>query len=172
MKPGIAHLINIFSPEMLGTQLAARFALAASNLAFPANNDAILVPLCLPYPALVKRLYIGNGNAAGQNVDVGIYTADFTLITSIGSTAQTGNSVPQFFDIADKWLSPAQYYVAVASNSTSSSWRRVNVTIAHLPFFGMAKMATAFPLPATITPASITAAFVPLVGLEIGGTLI
>lgn len=160
-RPGICTL----SPEMLGI-----FAISnSSNLAWPAANDAIFVPLALSRPILAKRLYIANGSVASGNLDLGIYTFDGARIVSAGSTAQSGTTAIQFLDITDTYLSPGRYYLAAAMNGTTGAMRRFNYAVIRQQMLGVYKMATAFPLPATATFATPTASAIPLIGVDLGG---
>lgn len=159
--------ISTQSPEALGY-----FFIASSGVAaFPASNDAIFVPFTIERPALVKRLFSVNGNVTSGNIDMGIYTSDGGRIVSIGSTAQAGTTTKQFFDITDTYLSPGQYYMAVAMNNTTGTLRRFNITVLRQQHFGVLKMATAFALPAAATFATVTAAYIPSIGMELVGIL-
>lgn len=161
--------ISTFSSESLG---GLESALGSSNsVAWPATNDAIFVPFTLSCPILVKRLFAGNGNVASGNMDVGIYTYSGAKIISAGSVAQSGTVTLQFFDIADTYLSPEIYYMGMAINNTSATVRRCNITVIRERHYGVVKMASAFPLPATAVFATMTASIVPLLGMDLGGTL-
>lgn len=138
-----------------------------SSGAFPAANDALLVPFCLNQSALIKRLFAINGGTASGNIDMGIYAESGAKIVSIGSTAQSGTTTVQFFDITDTFLGPGRYYIAVAMDNTTGTLFRANPSVARLQTLGMAKQATAFALPTSITFATVTALYLPLIGAEI-----
>lgn len=159
--------ISTFSIEMQEVSVLA----APASAAWPAANDALFMPLVLFRPALVKRLFVANGATAGNNVDMGIYSADGSKIVSIGSTAQAGTSVLQFFDIADTYLSPGQYYLALAFDGTTATIKRISLAVIRLKQMGVMKMASAFALPAAATFATVTSSVFPLCGLDLGGTL-
>lgn len=137
------------------------------SLAFPAANDALFVPFVLQAATLIKRLFSINGGTASGNIDVGVYSEDGTLISSAGSTAQAGTNDLQFFNVTDFILGPGRYYLAVAKNDTTGTLIRMNIPAIRCSVLGMAKQATAFPLPATATFATVTAAYLPLIGAEI-----
>jgi hypothetical protein len=134
---------------------------------FPASNDAIFVPLYLSQATLVKRLFSSNGSAVSGNIDVGIYTENGARITSSGSTAQSGTSTLQFFDITDIVLGPGRYYLAVAMDNTTGTLFRVNPTLLHVIKTGVVKQASAFALPASATLVTATASYIPMIGIEI-----
>lgn len=162
-----APTINTLNGDFAITVGAAGGGSTPSSAAFPAANDAIFVPVHIKQATLIKRLFCSNGGTASGNVDVGIYTEDGARIVSSGSTAQAGTTVPQFFDITDFILGPGRYYFAVAMDNGTGTLFRANITALRLSAIGMAKMATAFPLPATATLATVTAAFLPLIGAEV-----
>jgi hypothetical protein len=139
-----------------------------SSGAFPASNDALFVPVVIKQTVLIKRLFSLNGATASGNIDVGIYSEDGSRIVSSGSTAQSGTSIPQFFDITDLVITPGRYYFAVAMNNTTGTLFRVTTgVIARFQCLGLAKQATAFALPATATFATITAVYFPVIGAEV-----
>lgn len=160
--------IHTLSPEMLGAAIRGTVGLTG---AWPASNDAIFVPLTLSRPVLVKRLFSHNGNTIAGNIDMGIYTVDGARIVSNGSTAQAGNSVLQFFNITDTYLSPGNYYLACAKNDASGRVARYQPSLGRLQSYGVMKMATAFALPASATFATVTATYLPSIGLEMVGAL-
>lgn len=160
-------VLNTFSTDIGVTGGALTGGSTPASSAYPAANDALFVPIYLVQNTSIKRLFAINGSAVSGNIDVGIYTADGALIFSSGSTAQSGTNQPQFFDIADWILSPGRYYFAVALDNTTGTLFRANYSLARLKALGMAKMASAFPLPATATLATVTDLYLPLIGAEI-----
>lgn len=157
-------LLSCASPEaMLPTQ-GATYATFASAV-WPTGNRAILWPFRLNAAQLATLLWLANGAVVSGNVDLGIYAPDFTRIVSTGSTAQTGTSAIQTFNIADTLLGPGDFYLAVTlDNGTGTVYRTANNAVSSRSA-GMIQQAAAFPLPATLTPALIGSAFLPLSGL-------
>lgn len=139
---------------------------SAGNAAWPAANDALFIPFSIDKPIIVKRMYSMNGNVAGNNIDLGIYTMGGARIVSIGTTAQSGTSTVQFFDITDTYLSPGSYYMAVAASGTTATFRRFNPSIILLQQMGVMKATSSFVLPSSVTLTTVTAAYVPEIGLE------
>lgn len=164
--------INTFSEEAIGTELTSLAGgLTPGGGAYPAINDALFVPFISRQSILVTRLFCINGATASGNVDVGIYSETGTRIVSSGSTAQSGTSVAQFFNVTDTPLGPGRYYMAVAMDTIGGTLFRANSTVVVLQMAGVAKQATAFPLPATATIATVTSGFLPAIGLELGALL-
>ena len=160
--------LHTFSDEAIGTAVVA---LTGGNTpaaaVWPAANDALFIPFALAQSVLLKRLFVINGATASGNVDAGLYADDGTRIVSSGSTAQSGTSAPQFFDITDIIISPGRYYLAVAMDTTGGTLFRSNPSVIREQQIGMAKQASAFPLPATATFATVTALYLPCVGAEV-----
>lgn len=138
-----------------------------SSGAFPAANDALFMPLILQQATLVKRLFSMNGATVSGNIDVGIYSEDGARIVSSGSVAQAGTTDLQFFDITDLMLGPGRYYLAVAMDNATGTLIRATAGLVRLQAIGMAKQASAFPLPATATFATVTATYLPIIGGEV-----
>lgn len=162
-----SSFISTFSLESPGVDMAAITGGGTpSSGAWPAANDAILVPIYIQQNTNITRLWVVNGAAASGNMDVGIYTADGSLITSSGSTAQSGTNALQFFNIADVVLSPGAYYIACSIDGTGGTVFRSNLSVVRLQEAGAVKGTSAMPLPATLTFATVTAGLYPLMGIE------
>lgn len=155
-------LINTF-----GGDLSTSIKVTPAATTFPVANDAIFVPFYLHQATLIKRLFCSNGTVVSGNVDVGIYTEDGALIVSSGSVAHAGTSDLQFFDVTDIVLGPGRYYMAIAMDNTTGTIFRANLSVSQQRSLGMAKQASAFPLPASATLAVVTSGFLPLIGAEI-----
>lgn len=145
---------------------------SAASATYPAANRALLVPFHIEMPILITLLLSANGATASGNIDVGIYSADFTRIVSAGSTAQSGTNAAQTFNIADVILGAGDYYLAVAMDNTTGTLFRQNLGVQPTRRAGVLQMASAFPLPATITPATIASSYLPIIALRQGGTAV
>ena len=161
--------INTASWESVGPSIAALALAAPTSTAWPTANRAIYVPFTLRAPLTVVKLFSGNGSALSGNIDMGIYNAAGTRLVSKGSTAHAGASL-QSFDITDTLLIAGQYYMAVALDNATGAlcrWTATSPVSADVAW-GVATEASAFPLPATATFASMTAlaaVYIPLIGL-------
>lgn len=164
--------IHPFSVEGIAIPLGSQTGGSTpGSAAWPAANDAIFVPFVIQYPVLIKRLFSLNGGTASGNIDVGIYTQDGILIISAGSTAQSGTNTAQFFNVTDFILTPGRYYFACAKDDTTGTVFRANLSVIRNQCIGVAKMASAFPLPATATLATPTSGNLPVMGAEVYGLL-
>lgn len=140
--------------------------------AWPAANRAILIPVEIAVPRLVKQLAWLNGATASGNVDVGIYDLAGNRIVSGGGVAQTGTQTLQVSNIADTLLLPGVYFMALAMDGTTGTARRINtISSTWLTVGGIRQASTAYPLPSTVTLAAPASAFVPLVCLAFQATL-
>ena len=158
-------IINPWSLESMGVFLLHLAGTAIHNFAsaaWPSANRAIFIPFHLDEPTIITAIGVPNGATATGNFDVGIYDVAGTKIVSSGSTAQAGTSAIQTVDITDTLIGPGDFYMAIAMDGTSGTMYSTNSpAVSHLRMAGMLQMASAFPLPATATFATITSAYVP-----------
>lgn len=154
--------------ESMGQAIVTIGNLAVSNAlsaAWPAANTALYIPFYLPGPILVVKLFSLNGAAVSGNIDMGIYDEKGTRMVSAGSTVQTGTSTIQEFDVTDTIIGPGLFYLAVALDNATGTLFRASLGSTYLKAMGMQQQATAFPLPATATFASVSNANIPCVAL-------
>lgn len=160
---------TIWTGSLDGLGVGTRAPLAGSaqfaSVAWGTANLAILVPIFVRFRYPVRNLFVYNFATVAGNVDVGIYTDDLARLFSTGSTAQAGASAMQFF-AADLILTPGMYYLAMASSSTTATYAAAAVgTATRERYLGLLQQATALPLPASITPAAVANARIPLIGI-------
>lgn len=139
-------------------------------------NLAILVPITIDQPVTAFQLWSSSTAQRVGNVDVGIYRSDFTRIISTGSVAT--NTAPGLgliiTDVADTVLDRGLYYLAWATNNATPSFN--NMSSSFFPVsraasaLGIYSMASAFPLPATVTPAVTTTSSIPYCGIAVRAT--
>lgn len=166
--------ITPWSMESLGQALAAGGGTAypGASTVYPVANTAYFIPFILTKPFTSVKMAQLNGGTVSGNIDVGIYDDKGTRLVSIGSTAQSGINNWQSFDITDILLGPGKFFLAVAMDNTTATLFRGTVTnAAFLSCLGQREMASAFPLPATVTFATMVSAYIPAVLLT-GRTLI
>lgn len=164
--PGVSFvppLLGTASPlsGLLGETACMSQEAMATAVAFPAANRAIYLPVEVPELVTVYQIAALLSTASG-NFDAGIYDEEGTRLASVGSTA-AANGV-QAYNIADTVLKPGLYYLAVASDNTTTKLTGTNAWPAlQLQSLGVRQEAAAFPLPATATFANPTTAFFPVV---------
>lgn len=162
--------IHTYSIEAIGQavfNLGAVSMANATSQAWPTANLAIFVPFFVSKPITFSTLFTYNGATASGNIDIGVYDSAGTKIVSSGSTAQAGTSAIQTFSVTSTQIGAGQYYLALALSSTLGTIFNNPLTSAsHARSTGMAQQATALPLPATATFASITNGTIPYFGLS------
>ena len=168
LKPRVTIFTG--SIESLGLEITASgTSLVGAGFAsatYPTANLALFIPFVVTEPIVAVQLWCINGAAVSGNVDMGIYDVAGTKLVSIGSTAQSGTSVMQAFNITDTQLGTGRYFLAIALDNTTGTLTRATTPAVYLSAFGMAEMGTAFALPATATFAAVTNAYIPLIGLS------
>ncbi len=139
---------------------------APASATWPVANEALFIPFRIAEPILVQQLFWQNGATVTGNMDVGIYSVDGTRLISSGSTAMSGANVIQAVDVTDTLIGAGVYYFALVGNSAANCTTfRKNPSLNQLKCHGMASQTASFPLPATVTLASLTQGYVPIVGL-------
>ena len=166
--PVMPHVVTPWShPNGFGFANNGAAETTCGGATWPANNDAIFVPVRVTERCLVKVLFAFNGGTASGNIDVGIYTPDGIRIVSVGGVAQSGTSAPQNFDITDTVLDVGDFLIALALSSTVGTVFRTATGLEFVKGLGCYKVASAYPLPATVTLATPDAAYVPLFGFTL-----
>lgn len=125
-------------PERLGSQLTSERvltltspefscapalpALDAVNAAWWSASDPLAYPFRLSRAAVVKRLGWVNSSSAGGGVDLGIYSASWARLVSVGTTTASGASAWQWTDVTDTPLNAntLYYLVYVRDNTTAN----------------------------------------------------
>lgn len=119
-------------------------------------NTAYFVPIAIRYPITITSLWIANGAVVSGNFDVGLYTPDGRRIVSTGSTVQTGINTIQNIPITAITIGAGQYYIGTAMDNTTGRLFSFNPTSSvWAANCGSYKQATAFPLPASATFATM-----------------
>ena len=161
--------IATFSPESIGGSFAPQFT---TSFAWPSANLAIYIPVEIYEPVTVVKMAVNNGSVVSGNIDVGIYDALGNKLASAGSTAQTGTSAIQIFDITDTLLLPGLYYMAVALDNTTGTLAGFQSGTAQvLEGAGLFQQASAFALPSPATYAAMAQTVVPLVSMSLKSTI-
>lgn len=118
-------------------------------------NRSYFTPFYLPAPAMLRRIGWGNGATSSGNVDAGLFRYDGTRLRTTGSTPQAGSDAIQTVDVVDIECPPGLYYMAIAFDNTTGNIRCISSTARILSSFGVFQQ-SAFPLPSTFTPATLT----------------
>jgi len=136
------------------------------------GSTAIFIPFRIAEPFVAINLWLFNGSVVNGNIDLGIYDVRAERIVSTGSTPQAGVSAIQAIAISALLLKPGVYYMALAiDNITARTQRTSTGNICDGRTQGLAQMAAAFPLPATVVLASLTTTNLPIMGLTLRSTV-
>lgn len=133
--------------------------------AWPAANMAFYIPFEVYHT--IKLTFAGyRNNTATGNIDLGVYDAHGTRLVSTGSTAIPGSNVLHSVAISVT-LTPGIYYMAMAYDGTGNISRYASSsTLQRFITTGCYQQASAFPLPATATFATLTNNYIPTMGLS------
>jgi hypothetical protein len=158
-------VISTMTPFVLGgASLGPGFG---STTAVQVANRAVLVPFVINQPHTVAAFFYYCVTGGGSNhQDIGVYSNSFSRLCSTGSiVSPTGQAIvaPSGGTIT---LQPGQYYLAFVSDSATPSFLRLQASLAILQVTGIHEMASAFPLPTSITPALPTGAGFPVFGFS------
>jgi hypothetical protein len=157
--PGLSVTPLFFGTHMLQFCAAQRTSsianLSVASGTWTAANDALFLPIYVPFPYPVKRVWWINGTMEG------------TRIYSTSSTAGSGNSAPQYVTPTAFILNPGSYYFALAldNNTANRITGSTALSVGACRLSGLLKQTSAFPLPATMTPEAITASFYTYIGV-------
>lgn len=156
------------SPEAIGLGIRMGSASGPASAAWPSADLAILVPVTLTRAQSMDaiRAVLANGATASGNFDIGLYDESYARVASLGSTGQSGTSVPQLTPVSWRF-GKGRWYMALAMDGNVGTVASIgSFTAGTLAALGCLQMASAFPLPATITPAVCTQSILPIFGLS------
>lgn len=143
---------------------------AAASAVFPVAKRVVYVPVYLGQAMTLTKIWWLNGATVGtNNVDCGIYNAAAGLPTSkviaSGSTLSANANVVQSVDVADTFLAPGMYFLAITLDGTTATLYRTNPNLPFEKVFGMCQETTgSFGLPTTATPIATSTAYLPVFG--------
>jgi hypothetical protein len=152
--PSFVNTFSLFAPGLYRGHVIAG-GLAPAQITWVANL-AVFMPVNLPWPYPVRRVFWANGGTvAASNADFGIYNWDGVRLYSTGSTALSGASAMQTTDPTDFVLPAGRYYFAYnCDNTTARAYGTTALTTIMLRQTGVLQQAVgAVTLPATMASA-------------------
>jgi hypothetical protein len=139
-----------------------------SDAVWNTANRAFFIPFIVTEPVTVVKMWLQNAGVVSGNFDIGIYSEAYARLVSSGSTAQAGTDVLQEVNIADTALTPGRYYMALCFDNTTARVLSSSTSAARLKSWGLFQQDVgAVTLPATATPAAMTAAYIPNFGISL-----
>lgn len=165
--------VSSCSPESLSPVMGASGGAAFSSASnTPTANCIKYIPFTLRETVTVYKLWWHNGANVAGNVDVGIYDANGTRITSSGVTAQSGTNSIQSVTLGTPIsIGPGSFYLAALETSTSGRLAMNSTGVEIIKTWGVLEQLSTSPLPATATFGTPTIALTPLVGFSTIPTL-
>lgn len=165
-QPGLPLILSIGMESMVGRS-ARLSSFTAASAAWPSANRAYLIPFSIDAPFKVARVFAYNGGTASGNFDIGVYDRYGGLITSIGSTAQSGTSSIQQVSIGSPpTLEPGIYCMAISRSNTTATNFRAAAPQNILTAAGMRQRDSSVPLPSTFDSfASMATDYLPVFGI-------
>lgn len=148
---------NPFTPNLhdsIAFQSAASAEGTVANGA-PTANLALYIPCTFPRPLTLVALQFVGGNTTG-NYDIGFYAPDLSAVARKGSTAAA--VAVYSLSLGNYRVTPGKtYYAACVANNTASRFRGYNALVTDfMAASGYAAEASALPLPANMTPVTLT----------------
>lgn len=127
---------------------------AFASQTWPTANKALYIPVIFPCETFAYSLSFLGNNATG-NYDIGFYDPNYNALYRKGSTPNAAAILTLTFGADVRVVPGRQYWAAIVFSSSSSGyWRAAGVgSVTGFYAIGFADQASAFPLPATMTPA-------------------
>ncbi len=170
-----APVITLASRHAMGGNVRYAAAGAPASGVSPwsdAANCLLAFPFTIEAPTTFYKGFWVNGSSAGGNSEVGIWDVNYNKITTTGSQAESGNSVPQAFALAATIiLPPGRYYAGMAHSATTTNqvfrWSVATTGISLWQAMGCWRQSgiTLGSLAATATPGDMSNIAFPLFGL-------
>ena len=113
----VTHSIDTFNS---GARFTGRQT--SSNTTWDTANRAIYVPIVVPHPVVVRKLWFGNNVTATGNYDLGLYDASGNKILSRGSTVKPASSTEAVWDCTDTVIGGGIYYMALNSDTATDGF--------------------------------------------------
>lgn len=161
-------IISALSEESLGARACRNIPLgAAASLTWVANL-AVFTPFSIARPMLVREFVWYNGSVGAANIDCGVYDPLGNRLFSLGSTAQSGTSVPQQSStLTDVTLAPGDYYLAFSCSGTTNTVGGWAPAAPLAAAFGVGQVALgSVTLTSTATIVPLTNALMPAVAIN------
>lgn len=155
-------VVSTFSFEGLGYDRSSGGGVGSGAVS---GSVALYVPIEILQPSTFNSAMWCNGAGTSGTVEVGVYTDNWTLLTSTGAVAQSGANTAQRASMTSFTLRPSRYYLAFVCSSVIATFIGHSVSQKRWPMLGVSQQSSASPLPATATPALCTADFVPNFGI-------
>ena len=110
-------------------------------------NLAVYVPVFLPWPYTVNRVFWVNGSTVGSNVNMGVFTKAGRILYETGSTAQSAVNVAQYVTPSTRFVLPqGEYYFGLTCDGTTNRLCGAGLAVISLAHMGVLQQASNFAL--------------------------
>lgn len=158
--------VSSLSAQMLGVEAGRLGLTALASTLWPTANRALFIPFALDTAGVLPSIYVANGAVVSGNIDAGIYSATFQRLASAGGIAQAGVNATQILGLSGVSLSVGAYWLAIVlDNLIGSVMAMGGLAGAQAEQIGIFEVATAYPLPVAVTPATPSMGILPLITL-------
>jgi hypothetical protein len=170
----IPPMVSVYT-KGIGWSVEDILPAAPTSNAYESAARAVYMPIILPTPCVVRRVWWSNGatTSGGATIEVGIYadSGSYSPGAKIasGSATQGTASQVQFVDVTDVALPPGLFWIAIVSSSATSTTLFRAQTIGGLASgdaLARFEEESASPLPATATPVEATVGNIYLCGFS------
>ena len=143
-------------------------AITPASSAWQTVDTMLYLPLWLPFPYVVRRLFWVNGSSANGNWAIGLLNQEGVRIYGSAATAASGASQPQYVATSSPiLLAPGRYYLALTHSSAAANhaWSGNNFNNPRMKMAGILQEASQSTVPATWTPVTASSSLIPLAGI-------
>lgn len=151
------------------TGLAWGVAGNTGSAVWPTSNLAVFFPFVVADSYVATTGVVYNGATASGNIDIGIYNSAGTRLASNGGTAQSGTSTLQLltFSASTTLAAGSLYFMGLVLDNTTGTVQRMNAFgNMDAQGIGIKNVAASYPLPSTVTYATVSSTIVPVMGIS------
>lgn len=169
LGPVTPPMISTYSTYVLGPNIAGVALGAPVGSNSVTAGRALILPLNLPEPVVIQKVFWITGDAGSGSalIDIGVYDETYNLIVSAGGVA-LGATATTLFDstITTTRLGRGQYYIAIVVDTAGTFLTNSLGVSAAMRASGQMMQASAYPLPATLTPVVVNTSLIPAFGIS------
>jgi hypothetical protein len=134
---------------------------------WPAANQAIYIPLSLPWSYTINRLFWINGATVGGNASLAVLDSAGVRLGTTGSVVTAGASTVQYTSLGSPLtLAAGRYFLGLSfSGTTTVAWLTTGVDTQFGRMMGLYQQATAHPIPTSATFAAWASTGYPYCGV-------
>lgn len=164
---GLLSARSIITPGSVNSIPTELIRTTPGTAAWPVAATAFLVPFRVSRTITIRMAAIIVGTTTGGNVDIGIYSANGTLLVSSGATLMGTISTVQTFNLTDTVIGPGLFYMALAQSGAVGHVHRWALGTVRGAMSGVLQAAAAGGvLPAQATMVTTTNNYIPVMAFS------